>query len=165
MARLRRAFSRRPINSVKNIQDSTVIGVAAGVRSNVVLATAVNDYTGVANTVPIGAKVSSIYIFWQCQPQAAQGQVDMYIFKRPNAVAGFPAPGATGGNALRKWILHEEKGIPGVFNNGASPLTYRSVIRVPKGMQRFAEGDSIEIEFVCSTAYDGCVKAIYKFYQ
>lgn len=161
----RRALRMRPINSVKNIQDSTVIGVAAGTRTNVVLADTVNDYTGGANQVPIGAKVSSIYLFHQMQPQAAQGNVDFYIYKRPNGITGFPAPGATGGNLLRKWILHEEKGIPGTFNNGASPLTLKTVIRIPRGMQRMAEGDQIALEMVCSTAYDACTKAIYKFYQ
>lgn len=154
----------RPINSVKNIVDSTTIGVAAGVQTAVIVAAAVNSYTGAVTDVPIGAKVSHIYVFFQMQPQAAQGQVDMFIGKFPPGVT-VPNAGATGGHASRRFILHEEKGIPGTFNNGASPLTFRGVIKIPKGRQRFGESDDITIKFACSTAYDACVKCIYKFYQ
>lgn len=164
MAR-RRGLALRPINSVKNIVDSTNIGVAAGVATDVNLAVTVNDYTGAGVTeVPIGAKVRSIYLFFQIQPQAAQGQVDAFVIDRPQGVT-LPAAGGTGGSSARKFILHEEKGIPGTFNNGAPPLTYRGVIRIPRGRQRMAEGDAIILRLNCSTAYDCCVKAIYKFYQ
>ncbi len=166
MARYRRALARRPINSVKNIQDSTAIGVAAGVTTTVTLAAAVNDYAGGNADVPIGAKVSSIYVFFQIQPQAAQGQVDAYIIKASTTqMAGAPAPGATGGSPTRRFILHEEKGIPGAYNNGSPPLTFRGVIKLPRGRQRFGEDDLVQIRVSCATAYDFCVKAIYKFYQ
>lgn len=153
-----------PINSVKNIVDNTSIGVAAATTTTVSLGTAVNNYTGAVNQVPIGAKVSSIYLFFQIQPQATVGVIDAFVIKRPLGVTA-PVPGVTGGDVARRFILHEEKGIPGIFNNGASPATFRGVIKIPKGRMRFGEGDELEVHLRCSTAYDACVKCIYKFYQ
>ncbi len=164
VSRRGRGLALRPINSVKNIVDSVAIGVAAGVVTTVNTGIVVNDYAGAVTDIPIGAKVSSIYYFVQIQPQAAVGVVDFYFTKRPNNVV-MPVPGVTGGSVNRKFIFHEEKGVPGVFNNGSPPLTFRGVIRIPKGRQRSAEADVHSVILRCSTAYDSCVKAIYKFYQ
>lgn len=164
MVRRRGRLALRPINSVKNIVDTTNLGVAAGTTTTVTVAGTVNTYAGGVTEVPIGAKVKSIYVFFQIQPQAAQGNVDFFIIRKPANVPN-PVPGATGGDTARRFILHEEKGIPGTFNNGASPLTFRGVIKIPRGRQRFAEGDLFQIVFRCSTAYDACGKFIYKFYQ
>ncbi len=147
--------------------DGTFLTVAAGVATTVNLALAVNDYTGTVNHVPIGAKVSSVYLFVQIQQQAVNSNVDWYVFKAPGSIASAarPVPGSTGGSPFRKYILHEEKGIPGPSNNGSPPLTFRGVIRIPKGRQRFGEDDNMQITLRGSAAYDACVKCIYKFYQ
>ncbi len=160
----RRGMSLRPINSVKNIVDGTFLTVAAATVTSVNIGTVVNAYAGLVTDIPIGAKVSSVYYFIQVQPQAAVGVVDFYITKRPAGIV-LPVPGTTGGDPARKYILHEEKGTPGVFNNGSPPLTFRGVVKIPRGRQRMAEGDDIRLQIRCSTAYDACVKAIYKFYQ
>ncbi len=160
-------FSRKGniINSNKQIVDSVSIGVAAGVVTTVTLATALPDYIGTVGTCPTGAKISSIYLFCQIQPQAAQGNCDWYIAKGEQAtINNLPAPGLTGGSNKRRYVLHEEKGIPGVFNNGASPLTFRGVIKIPRGRQRFGEDDRIQLKASCPTVYDLCIKCIYKFY-
>lgn len=143
--------------------DSTTIGVAAGTVTAVNLVTAVNTYAGTVGTAPIGSTVEGVYLFFQIQPQAAQGQVDALIWKRATGTVTSPTPGATGGNPARRFILHEEKGIPGTFNNGASPLTYRGFIRLPPRIKRMGEDDLIQIRVSCSTAYDFCLKAIYKW--
>lgn len=161
-----RGLFLRPINSVKNIVDSTTLGVAAGTVTNVTLANAVNDYTGASATVPIGSKVHGVYLFFQIILQSVGTNVDMYVWKGPQTLQGsMPIPGATGGDQNRKFILHEEKGIPGTLNNGASPLTFRGVIKLPKGRQRMAENDLLEIKFRGAAVYDACIKCIYKFYQ
>ncbi len=160
----RRGLGLRPINSVKNIVDQTSLAVAAGVTTSWLVGQTVNAYAGAVSDIPIGAKVHSVYCFIQVQPQAAQGVCDFYFVKRPAGVV-LPVPAVTGGDPARKYILHEEKGIPGIFNNGASPLTFRGVIRIPKGRQRMAEGDDIRVQIRCSTAHDACAKFIYKFYQ
>ncbi len=161
----RRGNSLRPINSVKNIFDSVTLGVAAGVVTNVFPIATVNDYTGAAGTVPIGSKVSSIYIFVQIIAASAVGVMDFFFAKNPGAGLTFPVPGATSGDPNRRWILHEEKGIPGQASAGAAPLTFRGVIKLPRGMQRMAESDNFTISLRGSVVYDACVKVIYKFYQ
>jgi len=164
MARYRSRMALRPINSVKNIVDSVSIGVAAATVTTVDLGVVVNAYAGGVGEIPIGAKVSSVYLFVQAIPEAAVGVIDFLVGKKPTGVT-LPVPGTSGGDVARKYILHEEKGIPGVFNNGAPPLTFRGVIKIPRGRQRQAEGDKIQIKIRGSTVYDACVKCIYKFYQ
>ncbi len=164
MARFRSGL--RPINSVKNIVDSTLIGVAAGLGSSVNVATTVNDYTGGVADVPIGCKISSVYLFLQILPATGTANVDWYIWKGPlNINATMPVPGATGGAIDRKYILHEEKGIPGNAADGAYPLTFKGVIKIPRGRQRFGEGDRIQIKTVGADVHNVCLKCIYKFYQ
>ncbi len=166
MPRFQRGMALRPINSVKNIVDGTFLTVAAATSTNVVLATAVNDYAGAVNECPIGSKISSFYIFVQIQQQAVNSNVDFYIAKGPKDVFNArPIPGATGGTLQRKYILHEEKGLPGPMNNGSPPLTFRGVLKVPRGRQRMAEEDVLWLEARGAAAYDMCVKCIYKFYQ
>ncbi len=161
-----RGMSLRPINSVKNIVDSVLLGVTGGTITNVDVAVTVNDYTGTANEVPIGCKISSVYLFIQILPALGTANVDWFIAKAPNAViTALPVPGATGGTLERKYILHEEKGIPGNAGDGAYPLTFKGVIKIPKGRQRFGEGDRIRIRVRGADDYNACVKCIYKFYQ
>ncbi len=164
MARFRRGNNLRPINSVKNIVDSTLIGQGAASVVEVALGTAVNDYTGASATIPIGAKVSSIYLFVQLLPATGTANVDWYFMKRPSGI-GAPVPGATGGDNARKWILHEEKGIPGNAADGAYPLTFKGVIKIPKGRQRWGEGDNMFVNLRGTDVWNACVKCIYKFYQ
>lgn len=161
-----RGMGLRPINSVKNIVDSTLLAVGAAVISNVDVAFAVNDYTGASASVPIGAKVSSMYLFIQVLPTAGTANVDWYIAKGPTAViTALPTPGATGGTPERKYILHEEKGIPGNASDGAYPATFKGVIKIPRGRQRFGEDDRVRIRIRGADLYNACVKCIYKFYQ
>ncbi len=161
-----RGMALRPINSVKNIIDQTALGVAAAVITTTSVFDVVNDYTGLSTQVPIGAKVSSVYVFLQIQQDAVNSNVDWYIWKGPgNISATMPVPGATGGHVNRRYILHEEKGIPGTVAGGATPLTFRGVIKIPRGMQRMAEGDVISVNIRGVSIHDACIKAIYKFYQ
>ncbi len=93
------------------------------------------------------------------------GNSDWFIAKIPEAVV-LPTPGATGGTVARRFILHEEKGIPGNAADGAYPLTFKGVIKIPRGRQRFAEGDTILL--VSRTAVDVsnlCIKSIYKAFR
>ncbi len=159
-----RGLSLRPINSVKEIVDSTLLGVAAGVNSVVTLGTAVNDYTGVVGTFPVGSKVSSVYYFVQIISATGTANVDFFVAKSPLALTA-PVPGATGGNVFRKYILHEEKGLPGNAADGAAPLTFRGVIKIPRGRQRMAEGDIFFISLRGTDAHNICIKAIYKAYR
>ncbi len=161
----RRSSSLRPINSYKAIIDSTLLGVTGGTTSTIVLATAVDDYTGASGTCPTGAKISSIYLFVQVLPATTgTANVDWYVAKAPDTITAATV-GATGGSPFRKYILHEEKGIPGNAGDGAYPLTFKGVIKVPRGRQRMGEGDDLFIKIVGVDNYNACLKCIYKFYR
>lgn len=162
--RIRRGMGLRlrPVHTRKEIVDSTLLGVAAAVNSVVTLASVVNDYVGTVGTVEVGSKISSVYLFVQIIPATTgTANVDFYVIKRPAGVVN-PTPGATGGAVGRNYILHEEKGIPGNAGDGASPLTFRGVIRLPRGRQRMAEGDLLQIVLRGADSYNACIKCIYK---
>ncbi len=163
--RFRRGLGLRPINSVKNIVDGTFLGVGAAAITTVGLVDVVNTYAGGVTEVPIGAKVSSVYLFVQViSTGTGTANADFYIIARPAAVVN-PVPGTTGGNIARRFILHEEKGIPGNSGDGAAPLTFRGVIKIPRGRQRMGEGDVVQLVIRSADGYNACVKCIYKFYQ
>ncbi len=153
------------INSVKNIADGVLLGVTATTVSDLTIALAVNDYTGGNTDVPTGCVVKSVYLFCQILPTTGTANVDFYIAKCPaNVRNSLPDPGSTGGAAQRKYILHEEKGIPGNAADGAYPLTFKGVIKIPRGRQRMAEGDVIVLLTRGTDIHNLCFKAIYKFY-
>ncbi len=152
----------RPIvNTRKEIVDSTLLGVAAGTNTVTAVATAVNDYTGVVGTVEVGSKISWVYLFVQIISTAGTANVDFYIGKFPSGTTA-PVAGATGGTPERKWIFHEEKGIPGNASDGAYPLTFKGVVKIPRGRQRMAEGDRILVVTRGTDAHNACIKCIYK---
>ncbi len=155
---------RPVIHSRKEIIDSTQLGVAGGVNTVLTLVSVVNDYTGAVGTVETGAVVKSVYLFAQGLPATGTANVDWYFIKRPAGIT-LPNPGAVGGNVARKFVLHEEKGIPGNAADGAYPLTFKGVIKIPRGRQRMAEGDKIEIVFRSVDTANWCFKAIYKVYM
>ncbi len=160
----RRAMALRPVVSSKEIVDSTLLAVTAATTSVVPVASQVNDYVGTVGTVPLGGKVGSVFLFIQLIETATTSNVDWYIAKRPTDTV-LPVPGATGGSTARKFILHEEKGIPGNSGDGAFPATFKGVIKIPRGRQRFAEGDVLELRIRGTGIYNACVKCIYKAYR
>ncbi len=166
MPRFNRGMALRPVNSVKNIVDGVFLAVAAATVTIVVLANSVLAYAGGVTDAPVGAKISSLYLFVQMLPTAGTANVDWYIWKGAGNLSGtMPVPGATGGDPNRKWILHEEKGIPGNAADGAYPLTFKGVIKIPRGRQRMAEGDTIQLRLRGADIHNACIKSIYKFYQ
>jgi len=155
------ARMRPVINTRKEIVDSVNLAVAAGVTTTITLASTVNDYIGTVGTVEVGTVIKWIYLFCQILPTAGTANVDFYIAKSPAGVV-LPVPGATGGTPGRKYILHEEKGIPGNAADGAYPLTFKGVIKIPRGRQRMGEDDRITLLVRGADIYNQCSKCIYK---
>jgi len=158
---LKVARFRPIIHTRKEIVDTTLLGVAAATVSTVVVATVVANYTGTVGTIETGSKIKWIYLFVQILPTAGTANVDFYVIKHPAGVAN-PVPGAVGGTTGRKYVLHEEKGIPGNAADGAYPLTFKGVVKVPKGRQRFGEGDLMSVVLRGTDIHNACVKCIYK---
>ncbi len=159
-------FARtRPVRSVKEIVDSVTLAVAAGVITTIDVVTAVNSYTGTVGTVPIGATVSAISLQVSYTSDAGvSSNFDWYIAKNAAGSLAFPTPGVTGGNALRRFIFHEEKGLTGNVLDGS--LTKNNVLLlIPPRFKRMGESDKIQLKARGAVeAYDMCVKAIYKWY-
>ncbi len=153
--------------SNKNILDGTFLGVAAGVTTEVTVAAAVNDYVGGATEVPIGARIKSVYLFVQMISTTGTSNHDWYFMKRPgiNSSVAPPTPGTIGGNKARKFVLHEEKGIPGNAGDGAYPLTFKGVIKIPKQYQRMGEDDDLMVIMRAVDISNACVKCIYRWVQ
>lgn len=161
----RQALRIRPVQTRKEILDSTLLGVSGGTTSTVTLVTAVDNYAGVVNTVPTGSVVKGVYLFIQIVPNGSSANVDWYLWKNPSGLSTVgPTPGAVGGDPRRKYVLHEEKGIPGSTVEGQGPLTFRGVIKIPRGLQRFGEDDTLQLKLRGAQIYDACIKAIYKVY-
>jgi len=171
MARFRQSMAKRPIVSNKEIVDSVTLLVSAGVTTTVNLANTINDYAGTIGTQPLGSKILGFYLEISYNlSQVIVGRFDWYLAKRNSgrAIVDYPAPGATGGNVLRKSIYHERKGVlDGGTTSNAGGQTSKSVefIKIPRGAQRMGENDFWTIFASGSTNYSMCIKCIYKWYE
>ena len=165
-----RQSSKHPIVSNKEIVDTVSLLVAAGVTTDVDIATTVNDYTGTVGTMPQAAKILGFYLEISYNlSQVIVGRLDWYLCKRESnrLASSFPPAGGTGGSALRKSIFHERKGVlDGGSGTNIGGQTAKSVefIKIPKGFQRMGELDVWMLRFQASTQYSVCVKCIYKWY-
>ncbi len=138
------------------------LAVAAGVTTVVAVATTVNDYIGTIGTCPIGSHIISINAQISYSISVPPNRVDWYMNKNPANQLTMPTPGATGGNANRKQIFHEEKGL-GPDNLDAPPTKNTYQFLVPQIFQRMGEDDSIQFRINSSGIYDACAKFIYKW--
>jgi len=157
------------IVSNKEIVDSVNLLVTAGVTTDIVIATAVNNYTGTVGTCPLGSKIRGFYLEASYNlAQVIVGKFDWYIAKLDSnrVFADLPTPGATGGATLRKKIFHERKGVlDGGTTSNAGGQSSKSVefVAIPKGFQRMGEEDRWVLRVQGSTTYSFCLKCIYKW--
>ncbi len=180
----RRGFAKRPINSTKQIFDTSSIIAAT---TNTVLAdfgvgVNLSDFNTDTNglEVPIGAKVASIYfsMFFYSEGGEVATEiplVDWYFLKDDGsqmqtigfAATGLPTPGATGSHANKRKILHEEKGLTGGGDASLAgvPMVFKGVIRIPRGMQTWRENDQMLVVGRSNFNTKFCIKAIYKTYM
>ncbi len=182
MMPFRRSMAKRPINSIKNVFDTSGV-LPAGV--NTIIGTLVDtlEYgnpTDGKSQVIKGSNVNGVYLsmfFSLDANQAGAGSVplmDWYIIKNRNASLGtsfsavnaefLPFPGDTGGNASKSNIFHEEKGLIGEKNDG-SKMVFQGVIKIPKGFRSFNAKDQILIAARSNFDVVFCIKCIYRWYS
>ncbi len=164
----RRSRSMQPINSFKHVVDASGVLVAATVSTTPILTAAAARNVAVPAAVAIGAKVSSFFvsIFVLGDTGASSNLVDWYIWRNPRnqVIAGnTPAPGNTGISPVRNFIIHEEKGL--FASQDGTPMVFKGVIKVPKHMQRVADGDTWQIRILSPGTARFCIKVIFKDYQ
>jgi len=172
MARFRRGL-QSVVRSNKEIIDGVFLKVTGAVITDVLLATAVNDYDGTVGTCPIGSKIKGCFIEWTYNADSTlEGRMDWYFAKIPAglAIASFPIPGATGGNLKRKYIFQERKGLTNPFNTSATFAVSSQIrggmmfLKIPRRFQNMAEGDFLAIRVQSSVDYNFCLKVIYKWF-
>ncbi len=169
----RRSLSARPIQKIKHVIDSE--GALAGAANSVNVILQAVQATGspfVPGDVKFSATVNAFFlsIFNIGATGSGQdGSINWYIAKAhafQDATTDFPDPGNTGSSALRNQIFHEEKGLAGSADG--SPMVFKGVIVVPKGMRRIRQGDSFFIKLRSTDATNNvnfCIKAIYNEFQ
>ncbi len=158
------------IHSFKHVIDTS--GGLTSTKSIVSLALGVEVKTvDSPNQVLVGETINGIYlsIFIIGSTGAPlEGPLDWYIAKAragQNQNTSFPDPGNTGISDVRNQIIHEEKGLSG--SGDGTPMVFKGVIAIPKGMRRMREGDEIIVQLKATgaDAPNFCVKAIYKSFS
>ncbi len=171
MPRFRQSRQGAPIVSVKNILDLTATGVAAGVTTDLVIASSINNYTGGAGDVPIGCQVKNVWVSYSYNfAQGFPTRMDMFICKQPGSlgVASIPVPGNTTGDVFRRQIFLEIKGLGSAssdaFGQDSQIRGFSGWVKIPKRFRRMGEGDRLLMRMGSASNYNVCVKIIYKFF-
>ncbi len=167
MARFRNA--RSPINSIKHIIDSSgTVGQAASTNVIAVTVPNLDPTTFKPGDIRIGATINgfflSVFMIGSTGAPLASAS-NWYIAKTGEGqFASLPQPGATGVSKIRNQIIHEEKGVSG--SGDGTPMVFKGVIAVPRGMRRMREGDQWSVVLANDAVENStfCVKAIYKSY-
>ncbi len=164
MGRFRR--SKSPIRSVKNVVDNEG-NLLAATRNVSVIASAVNDYTGVDFECEVGSTINAFFISKFALNDADQvaGSAAWYLAKvhtGQSTSSDFPAPNNVGGSAVRNQIIHQEKAIPG--GTSGPGMGFKDVLMIPKGMRRMREGDSWVLITQSVQAGKFCELSIYKWF-
>ncbi len=159
------------IHSLKHVID--VQGSLVSTASVVPLADAVVTRASVFNPteIEVGETVNAIYLtFYIIGSTGAplSGPIDWFIAKLrsgQSTTVDFPVPGQTGASSVRNQIFHEEKGLSG--SGDGTPMVFKGLIVIPRGMRRFREGDQIFIKAKANGADENsfCIKAIYKSFS
>ncbi len=168
MGRYRRNL--RPVNSIKHIVDLSAT-VAAGAQVNNVLMDAVQ--TPVLTTpvqVAIGARVSSIYLSVEAAVTVriadAIPNIYMIIFKNNADNQTIPTASAVGASDTKRFVLHQEMTMLTNIDGGAARTLFRGVIKIPRGMQRQGNDDTLRCSIVCPSLVTAvCIQCIFKEYR
>ncbi len=171
------AFGRRnrlgtQINSVKHIIDSEG-ALSGGAISTTPIGTAVTVRSAVFNPeeLALGENVNGFFIsvfIIGATGAPLNGSIDWYIAKLRGGqtIGDLPAPNNAGISELRNQIFHQEKGLAG--SGDGTPMAFKGVIAVPKGMRRTRSGDQYVIALSSGDATNDatfCIKAIYKSFS
>ncbi len=178
MARFRQSY-RRPINSNKNIVDSSgIIAAVTNTIAQTTVATVDNPVIANVSEVQTGSTISSI--FYSVYVISEGGEVanevplvDFYWIKSPGNVwstfsgANLPTPGAVGSHTNKRHVLHNEKGLSGGGDASLAgvPMVFKGVIKIPRGRMRMGKEDRILVAMRTNFAAKFCIQSIYKYYQ
>ncbi len=166
----------RPVNSIKNITDLSGILPATTDTILDILAQAVDDPALSADQeVEKGCTINSVFLemFFFSEGGELANEVplvDWYIYKNnanQASLTELPTPGATGTTNLKRYILHEEKGLAGggELSLTGVPMVFKGVIRLPRTFKRFGIDDRLIVVARSNFATKFCIKSVYKWYK
>ncbi len=121
-----------------------------------------------AQDVPIGAVVKAINIeMWVMAAAAATGATTLIVEKlnQNSSPANFSQMSALNAYANKANILWSSQGI--IAEEGANPTPFiREWLAIPKGKQRFAQGDSLYLVIQAPTgSISTCGRSVFKSYE
>ena len=118
-----------------------------GTHQSIALVTA--SASGVtADIVPIGAEVKAVYVeLWLIASGNQEGSQIAIVEKVQNAQggAGFINLASLDDYTNKRNIFYQTMGLLGSDNSNPIPVI-RQWIKIPKGKQRFAQGDSLKLQ-------------------
>ncbi len=164
-----RRSSMQPVNSIKHIIDTSGGLTSANSVNEIAKGVPAQDPVNFApNEVIFGSKINAFFlsIFVIGDSSAAlSGPIDWYLIKKEAGQTSVLTPGNTGTSNFRNQIIHEEKGISG--SGDGTPMVFKGVIVIPRGMRRMREGSLWQIVLKCNGAdtCNFCIKAIYKSFR
>lgn len=162
MARVGKFVGR---NSYKNVIDTSGSLAPASVSVTTVgVAVDSGSVSQTSNDIPIGAKLSAIFYTIYVYSDSTSSQdphIDMYWYKRPPQLGTNPTPGNVGSSDLKRYVIHEEKGLAGNRTTGM-PMIIKGVLRIPKALARFALGDELQFRILAPIPGFFCSKHIYR---
>jgi len=161
------ARMRTPIQSVKHIQTFVGVEVVAANTNQLTLLTSVQDYTGNANQVPVGAVVKAVYIeLWCAASGNTQGNLNLNFEKLSGTSSTMNHADALALNdyANKNNVLYITQGLTPDTN--ANPVPFmRGWFKVPKGMQRMALGNKLVVNMSALVEnFNLCGLVIFKHY-
>ncbi len=165
----RRRSALSPINSVKHIIDSEGELTGANTSFNVIAIGVpnVDTTTFKPGDIRTGAKINGFFIsvfMIGATGTGTDGSLNWILQKTHSGQSG-TIPALTGTSTLRNQIIHEEKGLSGSADG--TPMVFKGVIAVPKGMRRMREDDQWLLSLRSTDATNNtkfCIKVIYKSY-
>ncbi len=164
-----RRDSKRPINSIKHIIDTSG-SLVANTPSLTEIIEGQNAYAITdTNGVPTGSTVNSFFLNVQIAAKDTVGipNVYMIVYKNPGSNIGvIPNANNVGVSDFKKQIFHQEMQMT-EKNTTAIPRTlFKGVLRVPRHMRRIGADDTISVQlFAPTNAFDFCLQCIYKHYS
>ncbi len=168
----RRAMSLRPIKTEKHEGTWSLLGLNASTIQEVILVNATAGEPSAPTNIETGSHVKWIYIEFNLNGVDNSGTAQVfhwYIWKNPQGQLT-PSSPATYDTAQKRHILKRGmEMLPEIpLGSGGTVQTKRVfVVKIPKGMQRFAELDSLELEFISTSAsnINFCGISIFKEYK
>ncbi len=178
----RNFMAKRPINSIKNVVDTSgaIVALTNTVLQNIIQGEDTTIRAGQVFAVERGGVVKGFFLslFFASDVNQAASAVpllDWYCIvdkggilnSSPtfgNGAGDYPIPGGTGTAVNVNKIIHEEKGLIGEKNDG-SKMVFQGVIKIPRGMQRINIEDRITIIARANDEAIFCLKCIYKWYK